>query len=320
MIDRRKVLLVLLAASAPAVAQNRRLRIGWLVFGGSALGPVDKALQDALVERGLIDGRTIDVMYRYADGNPARLPELAKQLVAEKPDLIIAMGGDVMKALFDASGGGVPVVGGISDNPVRAGIAVSLARPGKNFTGVTFITDEMAAKRMELLKEVAPATTRVSVIWNPQHFDDEMVFARRAAESLGIGLNLHPLSSLGDLDAVLRDVGDKGADSIFIIPSRLTNIAADKIALYARERRLPVMAAWREFVDSGALLSYGPSRIFEARRLVGYIEKIRAGEKPANIPIEQPVKFELVVNLKTAKAIGLKIAESFLLRADEVIE
>jgi putative ABC transport system substrate-binding protein len=320
MIDRRKVLLVLLASSAPAVAQNRRFRIGWLVFGGSTLGSVDKALHDALVDRGFIDGRTIDVMYRYAEGNPARLPELAKQLVAEKPDLIIAMGGDVMKALFDASGGGVPLVGGVSDNPVRAEFAVSLARPGKNFTGVTFITDEMAAKRMELLKEVAPAVTRVAVIWNPQHLDDEMVFARRAAESLGIGLNLHPLSSLGDVDAVLRDVGDKGADGIFVIPSRLTIIPADKISRYARERRLPVVAAWREFVDNGALLSYGPNRALGSRRVADYIEKIRAGEKPANLPIEQPSKFELVINLKTAKMIGLKIPEAFLLRADEVIE
>jgi putative ABC transport system substrate-binding protein len=230
------------------------------------------------------------------------------------------MGGDIMKALFDASGGGVPLVGGISDNPVRAQIAISLARPGKNFTGITFITDEMAAKRMELLKEVAPVVTRVAVIWNPQHLDDEMLFARRAAESLGIGLNLHPLTSMGDVDALLRDVGDKGADGIFIIPSRLTNIAADKIARYGREHRLPVMAAWREFVDSGALLSYGPSRAFEARRLVGYIEKIRAGENHADIPIAPRVKFEMVINLKTAKAIGLKIPEAFLLRADEVIE
>src|SRR4051794_22805153 len=116
MIDRRKVLLALLAASAPAVAQNRRLRIGWLVFGGSALGPVDKALQDALVERGFIDGRTIDVAYRYAEGNPARLPELARQLAAEKPDLLLAMGGDVVMVLFNASAG-IPVIGGISDNP-----------------------------------------------------------------------------------------------------------------------------------------------------------------------------------------------------------
>jgi putative ABC transport system substrate-binding protein len=212
------------------------------------------------------------------------------------------------------------IVGGVSDNPLRAGIAASLARPGKNFTGLTFLTDEMAAKRMELLKEVVPNTRRVAAIFNPQHLDDEVTFARRGAESLGIDLTSHPVNNVADLDTALSAASTSGADSLFVIASRLTNFVAAKIAQHGQERRLPVIASWREATASGALLSYGPNRVFEAKRLAGYVEKVLNGAKPADLPIEQPVKFELVVNLKTARAIGLTIPSSFLLRADEVIE
>src|SRR5687768_4123855 len=141
MINRRAFLLALLAAPAAAAAQNRRFRIGWLVFGGATLGPIDQTFKDALAQRGLVDGGNIEIIYRYANGASARLAELAGDLVAQKPDMLIGIGGDVIKALFEASNGGIPIVGGVSDNPIRAGIAASLARPGKNFTGVTFLTD-----------------------------------------------------------------------------------------------------------------------------------------------------------------------------------
>ena len=320
MMHRRKFLLALLAAPASASAQAHRFRIGWLVFGGAPLGPIDRSLRDALAQRGLIDGRNVEIIYRYANGVPARLAELAGELIAQKPDLLLAVGGDVIKALFEASKGSIPIVGGVSDSPMRAGIAASLARPGKNFTGVTFLTDEMAAKRMEVLKEVAPNARRVAAIFNPQHFDDELTFARRGAEALGIELTSHPITSPADLDAALGAASASGADSLFVIASRLTNFVAAKIAQHGQERRLPVIASWREFTASGALLSYGPSRIFEAKRLADYVEKVLKGAKPADLPIEQPVKFELVINLKTAKAIGLTIPELFLLRADAVIE
>jgi putative tryptophan/tyrosine transport system substrate-binding protein len=176
------------AAAWPLAARAQRAkinRIGWLVFGTSELGPIDKTLRDALTERGFVQGRNIDVTFRYANAEPTRLPELARELAAQKPDLLIGVGGDVVRALVDASNG-TPVVGGVSDNPVRAGIALAFARPGKIFTGVTFLTDEMAAKRMELLNEVAPTARRVAVVWNPQHLDDEMLFARRAAETLAL--------------------------------------------------------------------------------------------------------------------------------------
>jgi putative ABC transport system substrate-binding protein len=322
--QRREFIAVLGGAVAAwplaARAQKSLPRIGWLVFGDAKLGPIDQSLKDALAQAGFLDGRNIEIVFRFANGRSDRLAELSAELIAQKPNLLLAVGGDVIKPLFEASKGGVPIVGGVSDSPMRAGIAMSLARPSKNFTGVTFLTDEMAAKRIELLKEAAPNAKRVAVIFNPQHFDDEVTFARRGAESLGIQLTTHPINDAADLDAALHAVTASGADSLLIISSRLTGIVAAKIAEYGRERRLPVIASWREFVASGALLSYGPSRILEAKRLVGYVQKVLNGEKPADLPIEQPVKFELVVNLKTAKAIGLTVPPSLLGRADEVIE
>jgi len=173
---------------------------------------------------------------------------------------------------------------------------------------------------MELLKEVAPNTKRVAIIFNPQHFDDELTYARKGAESLGIDATAHPIKNTGELDAALRAVGANQANSLCVIPSRLTRIAAEKIAQYGLEQRLPVIAAWREFATSGALLSYGLSLVFEAKRVAGYVQKVLNGAKPADIPIEQPVKFELVVNLRTARSIGLSIPREFLLRADHLIE
>lgn len=303
-----------------ARAQKSLPRIGWLVYGDAKLGPIDQSLKDALVQAGLVDGRNIEIIFRYADGIADRLAELAVELVAQKPDLLLAVGGDVIKPLFAASDGRIPVIGGVSDSPMRAGVAVSLARPGKNFTGVTFLTDEMAAKRIELLKEVAPNARRVAVIFNPQHFDDEVTFARRGAESFGIELTTHPINNVVDLDAALHAASANGADSLFVISSRLTGLVADKIAQHGQQHRLPVIASWREFTAGGALLSYGPSRIFEAKRLVGYVQKVLNGAKLADLPIEQPVKFELVINLKTARALGLTVPPSMVARVDELIE
>ena len=284
------------------------------------IGTDRSVVEGRTAQAGLLDGRNIEIIFRYANGMPDRLPELATELVAQRPNLLLAVGGDVIKPLFEASKGSIPIVGGVSDSPIRAGIAVFLARPSKNFTGITFLTDEMAAKPIELLLEVAPNAKRVAVIFNPLHFDDEVTFARRGAESLGIALTTHPINSVADLDAALHGVSASGADSLLIISSRLTGIVAGKIAHHGQERRLPVIASWREFADRGALLSYGPSRIFEAKRLAGYVQKVLNGEKPADLPVELPVKFELVINLKTAKALGITVLPSLLGRADGVIE
>ena len=305
----------------PLAARAQKMpRIGWLVYGGTTLGPIDRSLKDAVTQAGLVEGRNVEIVFRYANGKQDQLAILANELVAQKPDILLAVGGDVIKPLYEASKGRIPIVGGVSDSPMRAGIAGSLAKPGKNFTGITFLTDEMAAKRMQILKEVAPGTRRVAVIFNPQHFDDEVTFARKGAESLGIELTAHPIANADELDPALLAATAGGADSLFIISSRLTGVLGARIAQYGQDRRLPVIASWREFAAAGALLSYGPSRVFEAKRLAGYVQKVLNGAAPADLPIEQPVKFELVINLKTAKALGLNVPLSLLDRADEVIE
>ena len=315
-------LMTFAAVSFPrlALAQKKPFRIGWLVFGDASPGPIDQSLKEALSKSGLVEGSNLQVIHRYANGNSTRLPELAAELVAQRPDLLLAIGGDMIKALFDASKGTIPVVGGVSDDPIRAGLAISLANPGKNFTGVTFLTDAMAAKRMQLLHEVAPDARQVAVIFNPQHLDDELAFARKGAQSLGINITTHPITNTGELAPALQAASANGANSLFVVASRLTNLVAPRIAQYGLEQRLPVIAAWREFAASGALLSYGPDRIFESKRVAGYVQRVLAGTKPADLPIEQPVKFELVVNLKTARSIGLPISRDVLLRADDLIE
>jgi putative ABC transport system substrate-binding protein len=303
-----------------ARAQKSSPRIGWLIFGDAKLGPIDQSLIDALSERGLSDQRNLQIIFRYANGASTALASLAAELVAQKPDLLIGIGGDVVAALFKASDGAIPVVGGVSDNPTRTGLAINFAHPGMNYTGVAFLTDDLAAKRMELLKEAAPNSKRVAAIWNPQHLDDEFVSSRRGAEQLGLVFTSHEIKSRDEIDDALRDVTKSKADSLFVIPSRLTAIAVPKIARYAIERQMPAVTAWREFVENGCFLSYGPSRKLESKRLVDSVIKVLGGTKPMDIPIELPVKFELVVNLKIAKAIGLTVPPTILTRADEVIE
>lgn len=321
--SRRQFLGFMVGAAASlslAKAQKRAFQIGWLAFGHDAQNPIDRTLRDALAREGLAEGLELEIAYRFAEGRSAQLPVLANELVNAKPDVLVGIGGDVIKALFDASKGRIPIVGGVSDNPIKSGLAASLARPGKNFTGVTFLTDEMAAKRVEMLKEAVPDAKRVAVIHNPQHLDDELTFASRAALSLAIELSSHQITNSGELDNALREAAASKADAVFIVASRLTNLLSDRIARFGLVEKIPVVAPWREFTDRGALLSYGPDRILQAKRIATYIQKVLSGKNPAELPIEQPTRFELVVNLKTARAIGLNISREFLLRADDLVD
>lgn len=322
---KRRRFIGLLAAAAvfpasPMLAQKRQVQIGWLAFGQDAQTHIDQTLKDALNQNSLAERRTIEIVYRFAKGNSTQLAPLADELAALNPDILVGIGGDVIRALVDASRGRIPVVGGVSDNPIRAGLATSLARPDKNFTGVTYLTDEMAAKRVELLKDAIPGTNQVAVIHNPQHLDDEMAFAQRAAASLSIQLSAYPITQAGELDAALRGIAGEKTDAVFVIASRLTNLLSGRLAQFGVDARIPIIAAWREFVANGALLSYGPDRALQAKKIAEYVQKILNGAKPADLPIEQPTRFELVVNLKTARTIGLTISREVLLRADDLID
>jgi putative tryptophan/tyrosine transport system substrate-binding protein len=322
---RRRQFIRLMAGAAvssvsPSFAQNRRFQIGWLAFGDDTQNQIDKSLKDALAQNGLIERRTIEIVYRFAKGSSTQLSPLAHELANLKPDILIGLGGDVVKALLEASRGRIPIIGGVSEDPIRAGFTTSLARPDKDFSGVTFLTDEMAAKRVELLKEALPNAKRVAAIHNPQHLDDELAFAKRAAGSLEIELLDYPISHAVELDAVLRETVTNRADAVFVIASRLTNLLSGRIVQFGLDEKIPVIAAWREFTTNGALLSYGPDRILQAKRIAEYVQKVLKGAKPTDLPIEQPARFELVVNLKTARAIGLTISRDFLVRADDLID
>ena len=322
---RRRQFISLMAGAAAysvssALAQKRPFQIGWLAFGHDAQNQIDRSLKDALAKNGLVERRDTEIVYRFAKGSSTQLSPLANELADLKPNILVGWGGDVIKALLNASKGRIPIVGGVSEDPIRAGFTTSLARPDKNFTGVTFLTDEMAAKRVELLKEAIPNAKRVAVIHNPQHVDEELVFAQRAAGSLAIELFPHPITHAGELDAALRDTVTNKADAIFVIASRLTNLLSAKICQFGLKEKVPVIAAWREFTANGALLSYGPDRVLQAKRIAEYVQKVLNGAKPTDLPIEQPTRFELVVNLKTARTIGLTINREVLLRADDLID
>jgi putative ABC transport system substrate-binding protein len=303
-----------------ALAQKRLFQIGWLAFGHDAQNQIDRSLKEALAQNGLVERHNIEIVYRFAKGSSTQLSPLANELADLKPNILVGIGGDVVKALLEASKDRIPIVGGVSENPMRAGLATSLARPDKNFTGVTFLTDEMAAKRVELLKEAIPNAKRVAVIHNPQHLDDELAFAQRAAGSLAIELFAHPITHAGELDTALRETVTNKADAIFVIASRLTNLLSAKLAQFGLNEKVPVIAAWREFTTNGALLSYGPDRVLQAKKIAEYVQKVLNGAKPADLPIEQPTKFELVVNLTTARILGLTINREVLLRADDLID
>jgi putative ABC transport system substrate-binding protein len=317
-LDRRAFLAALAATAArPAVAQTRQ-RIGWLLFG-STPGPLEQTLIDELARRGFADGQRVEIDFRSAGGSVARLGGAAAELTARSPRVLVALGGDLV-ATLRASTESIPIVAGVSDDPVRAGYAVSLAHPGRNFTGVTFVTAEMAGKRLELLREAAPQIRRIAVIWNPQHLEDEMDHVRASAGTLGLELISYEIGGRDAAESALTSAAQSGAQALCIIPSRLTIELRARFAEVARERNWPIIAAWREFTEAGGLLSYGPDRVEQARQLATYVERVLGGTAPRDLPIATPTRFELVVNVKTARAIGLALPTALVDRADTVIE
>jgi putative ABC transport system substrate-binding protein len=310
------------AALGPAVLRAqpaRRARLGVLLYNTPVGDPNLAALLRGLRELGYVDGQNLAVDYRYAEGKPERLPALAAELVQSKPDVVYALGGDVAPSLSGATQT-IPMVYAMSADPVRLGLSASLAKPGGNSTGVTFLSDELAAKRMEILKEAAPRISRVGFLANPLHADNELPLATRAAAALG--LRLHPIEvrSPADLDGAFNAATAAGIDAIYVVSSRQTVTSLDRIVAFATNNRLPMAAGWGTWVQAGGLISYGPNLGEIIRGSAAYIDKILKGAKPGDLPIQQPTRFELHVNLKTAKAFDLSIPESFLLRADKVVE
>jgi putative ABC transport system substrate-binding protein len=307
----------------PVVARTQQrpkmARLGVLLFSTPDADPQMKAVHIRLRELGYIEGQNLALIYRYAQGKYDRLPDLAAELVGEKPDLILALGGDVAPDAAKATAT-TPIVFVSSADPVQLGLATSLARPGRNATGVTLLLDDTASKRLELLKEIVPRVQRAAFLWNPDHPDNELIEAQRAAPALK--MQLHPVEMRGssNLEDALRALIDDRPDALYVVSSRHTVLNIPRIVDFAKTNQLPLVGGWGAWARAGGLLSFGPNADEMAGRAIEYVDKILKGAKPADLPIQQPTKFELVINAKAAKAIGIEVPPMLLARADEVIE
>jgi putative tryptophan/tyrosine transport system substrate-binding protein len=324
-LERREFIILLGGAVAawPIAARGQQRatvpRLGALLFSTPQADPQMQLVHSGLRELGYVAGQNLIVFYRYAEGKPDRLADLAAALVGEKPDLLLALGGDVAPYAVKATST-IPIVFLSSADPIRLGLAASLARPGGNATGITLLLDDTASKRLELLKEVVPRVKHAAFLWNPDHPDNELREAERAAQSLSVRLQLVEMRGSGDVDAALRAVTDAGCDALYVVSSRQTVLNTSRIVDFATRHRLPLAGGWGAWAHAGGLLSYGPNINDMMRRLVAYVDKVLKGAKPADLPIQQPTKFEFVINVKVAKSIGVDVPPTLLSRADEVIE
>jgi putative ABC transport system substrate-binding protein len=294
-------------------------RLGVLLFSTPATDPNLPAFLAGMRDLGYVEGRNLALEYRYAEGRPERVSDLALQIASLKPDVVVVLGGDMVPFMRNAAGM-LPVVMLTSQDPVEAGVVASFARPGGNLTGVAFVSSETAGKRLQFLKETAPSLTRVAVLWSPDHPDGEYRNTETSARRLGIHIQSLEVRGPGEFDAAFQAATRERAEALMVVSSRLMNSNRSRVLEFASKQRLPLVTGWGPWARAGSLMSYGPNLDILVRRAATHVDKILKGAKPADLPIEQPTKFELVVNLKTAKALGLTIPPPLLLQADQVIE
>jgi putative ABC transport system substrate-binding protein len=297
----------------------RTYRVGVLLYSSPTADPNMPALREALRAAGYVEGRNLVLEFRYAEGKPERLKVLAEELAQLRPDVIYAFGGDVVP-YAKAATQTIPIVGMMSLDPVRAGIVPSLAHPGGNLTGFTFLLSELAGKRLEFLREVMPRLSRVAVVWNPDHPDPDFKDTQEAASRLGIRLLSIEVRKPDDFDGALALVTRDRAEAMIVVSSRLIFLRQAQILEFAAKNKIPIATGWGAWVQNGALLSYGPNIDEIVRQSASHVDKILRGAKPADLPIEQPTRFELALNLKTARALNLTVPPSLIARADRVVE
>ena len=323
------ILLVVLAALAapPVIAEARPAgkvpRVAYLnaTSAASATWAVEPFRQ-GLRELGYIEGQNILIEYRWADGRFERLPALAAELARSRVDVIVAQNTVAAVAAKSATST-IPIVLVTVGDPVGSGLAASLARPGGNVTGLSlFPTPAISGKQLELLKEAFPTLRQVAVLANPANppTADLLTETERAARSLGLQLRVVEVREPKDFDGAFTTIKDDGVPALLVIADPLVNENRVRIVGFAAANRLPAIYPYRTFADAGGLMSYDVDNSDLSRRAATYVDRILKGAKPADLPIEQPARFELVVNLRTAKALALTIAPSLLLRADHVIE
>lgn len=327
--NNRRKLVVALGASALAAPlfssaqqHGKVRRIGLLSpFAPSATALWHQALRLGLRDLGWVEGENISIEYRYAEGSADRLPDLAADLVRLKVDVIIAA--LVIDALAAKNATtAIPIVVASAGDPIELKLVDSLARPGGNVTGLSQMSFELVGKRLELLKETVPKLSRVAVLWNPQNPVSTLNWKEIQLPARQLGVRLHSLevSSAADFDKAFEDATKGRAGALAVMPAPLFAGNFKRIADLAAKSRLPSIFQFSEFVDAGGLLAYGPDRSDMFRRAATYVDRILKGAKPSDLPMEQPTKFDLVINMKTAKSLGIKIPNSILVQATKIIE
>jgi len=323
----RAVALALVVFALPvhldAQPARKVTKIGLLTPSSPAgSGHLVEAFRQGLRELGHVEGETFVVETRYGDGRSERLPELARGLVGLKPDVIVTST-DVATAAVKRATRTIPIVMALSTDPVATGFVASLTRPGGNITGLSNISAALSGKRLELLREAVPGLSRVAILWNPDVRGALLDYkeTEEVARSLRLELYSLEVSTAEDLDRAFSTLTSQRAQAFVVTAANVVTFGRRaEIARFAQSSRLPAMYSAKEYVDAGGLMSYGPSVPGMFRRAAVYVDKILRGAKPADLPVEQPTTFELVINLKTAKGLGLAIPRSLLLRADHVIE
>jgi putative ABC transport system substrate-binding protein len=322
---RRREFITLLGGAAvgwplagSAQTQAKIPRVGYVLSAAPARGT--EAFRQTLRELGYVEGQTIVLELRWAEGRFERLPELVAELVGLKVDVLVAGGSPAALAAKNATQT-IPIVM-VGINPVGLGLAASLSRPGGNVTGLSYYYEAIIAKRLELLKELVPGLARVGVLRNHLDPGDPTYWkeAEVAAQRLGVALEALEVRRPEDFDASFATAKQRNAQALLDLGDPLTIAYRSRITALAASSRLPAAYAAREFPDEGGLMSYGASVVLLFRRAATFVDKIPKGAKPADLPIEQPTKFELVINVRVAKALGLTIPPSLLARADELIE
>jgi putative ABC transport system substrate-binding protein len=310
-----------LPLAARAQQAGKVPRIGFLFFGSPGPSRELDAFRQGLRELGYTEGQNIAIEVRFASGRVERLPELATELARLNPDLLVTPGTPASLAAKQATST-IPIVfAGVAD-AVGAGLVANFARPGGNITGLTGISAELGGKRLELLKQVAPKASRVAVLYNPADRSNVLVLKELQESAPALRLTLQPLGvrGPGEFEGAFVAMSRKRAHALFGAAGILTTEHRKTIVDLAAKSRIPAMWGERQFVDAGGLMSYAVNFYDQVRRAATYVDKILKGAKPGDLPVEQPTKFELVINLKTAKALGLTIPQSLLQRADEVIQ
>ena len=328
MISRRRLLTGFVLAWAPlgaAAAQEYKAgkihRIGFLSPSSSADPSILDAFREGLREVGYAEGHNITIASRWAEGKYDRLPGLAAQLVGLKVDIIVATAVPAIRAAKEATRT-IPIIMAVVVDPMATGLVASLARPGGNITGLSSMAPQITGKQLEMLKEVVPKASLVAVLWNPANAGNAPQIQQAQDAARALGVRLQPLGARGssEIDSAFATMTSAQVGAVIVLVDAMLLDHRTQIADLAARRRLPAVYGLSDHAEAGGLMAYGPNRLGIVRRAATYVDRILKGAKPGDLPIEQPTKFELVINLKTAKALGLTIPPSLLQRADQVIE